>query len=132
MRKSCFSHAVEMKIDNCDVNDEHLRKMGSMQIQKLELVLCQFLPAKGLQYISNFAWLKELKFSDIFRSIRKSDFVCISKLDKLVRLDLTDTNAGDLLFKHGCFRDGRPSSAIHQHFGRSAKIYFSTKKNYYV
>ena len=41
MRKSCFSHAVEMKIDNCDVNDEHLRKMGSMQIRKLELVLCQ-------------------------------------------------------------------------------------------
>ena len=28
---SCFSHVV-MKIDNCDVNDEHLRKMGSVQI----------------------------------------------------------------------------------------------------
>ena len=50
-----FSHVVEMKIDNCDVNDEHLRKMGSMQIRKLELVLCQFLTAKGLQYTSNFA-----------------------------------------------------------------------------
>ena len=47
-----------------------------------------------------FVSLTDLKFTDVFRSIQEPQFVCLYKLKQLVRLDLSDTDAGDLLFMH--------------------------------
>ena len=49
-----------------------------MQIRKLERVLCQFLTAKGLQYISNFAWLKELKLNGVCVCVRVSVYLSLA------------------------------------------------------
>ena len=71
-----------------------------MEIQKLDIKLCQDLTGKCLETIITFEWLKEFTFTDIFRSIRGTDFVCLYQLRNLVRLNLSETDVGDLLFIH--------------------------------
>ena len=78
------SARVNVGIVSCDALrsflklDHTLLKMGSMQIRKLERVLCQFLTAKGLQYISNFAWLKELKLNGVCVCVRVSVYLSLA------------------------------------------------------
>lgn len=95
-----LSQLLSLCLSNCNVSDEDLEKISELKVHKLELVLCQDVTAKGLENITMFVSLTDLKFTDVFRSIHEPQFVCLYKLKQLVRLDLSDTDAGDLLFMH--------------------------------
>ena len=95
-----LSQLLSLCLSNCNVSDEDLEKISELKVHKLELVLCQDVTAKGLENITMFVSLTDPKFTDVFRSIHEPQFVCLYKLKQLVRLDLSDTDAGDLLFMH--------------------------------
>lgn len=95
----CFRCLKELKISNCNVHDDVILKICGAQIRKLRVVMCQDLTAQYLQNVSKFALLQEFTFSDIFRYIKENEFVCLSQLNQLIRLNLSDTDVGDLLFK---------------------------------
>lgn len=95
---SCFKNIEELRMYNCDVSDEDLMTMPAMEIEKLELKLCQNLTAKCLQSITRFVYLNNFTFIDIFRSISESSFVCLYQLKHLERLNLSETDISDLLF----------------------------------
>ena len=95
-----LSQLESLCLSSCNVSDEDLEKISQLKVQKLELVLCQEVTAKGLENITMFSCLSNLKFTDIFQSIHEPQFVCLFKLRQLVRLNLSDTDTGDSLFQH--------------------------------
>ena len=97
---SLFESLRHLELSNCVVSDEDINNINNKNIQKLELVFCQNLTAKCLQSITNFASLQDLTFSDLFRNIDEAAFVCLHQLENLVRLNLSETDAGDALFQH--------------------------------
>ena len=96
---SLLKSLTHLKLSNCDVADEDLNNID-MEIQKIELVFCQNLTSKCLQSIKNFEALQDLTFSDLLRNIDEAAFVCLHQLVNLVRLNLSETDAGDALFQH--------------------------------